>query len=334
MENKLKFIDFCAGIGGGRLGIESTGAKCVGYAEIDKDATNTYKLFYGIEENNFGNVMDIIPNNLPNFDLMIGGFPCQSYSIVGLRKGLNDENGKTINGLINILKIKQPKYFILENVKGLISIDNGNSLKLILSELNKVNYNVSWKLLDSINFGTAQMRERVYFVGVRKDLNNNFDWNNIDYSTNEIDLSNFLIDDGVILNHKTDKTFQKYLNNKYNIGKYDITEILKENYTVIDTRQSDLRIYKNKVPTLRAGRHGILYTKNGKLNKLSSLEALLLQGFPYELALIGKNTFSETKLLKQAGNAMTVNVIQAIANELLGDKNENERYGQIRLANC
>ncbi len=334
LNKEYTFIDFCSGIGGGRQGLEKNGLKCLGYSEIDKDAIKTYQLFYGENEKNYGNVMNIQTSELPDFDVMIGGFPCQSYSIAGLRKGLDDENGQIILGLLKILKKKQPKYFILENVKGLVNINSGNSIRFITDELINANYNVTWKVLDSIDFGVPQMRERVYFVGVRKDIKTEFDWDIVETNKQKSILSRFLIgSNNRVLNHKLDNTFNKYLNNKYNKDKYDIDEILKDDYTVIDTRQSDLRIYKNKVPTLRAGRHGILYTKNGELKKLSSMEALLLQGFEKELSKKAEMRFTEGKLLKQAGNAMTVNVINVIAKTLLDKDKEYERFSQIRFTN-
>ena len=115
-----------------------------------------------------------------------------------------------------------------------------------------------------------------------------------------------------------DKTFNKYLNNKYNKGKYDINKILERDYLVLDTRQSDLRLYENKVPTLRTGRHGILYVKNKKLHKITGYEGLLLQGFPKKIAnKVKKANINNNKLLSQVGNAMTVNVINALCIQLL-----------------
>lgn len=335
MGKEYTFIDFCSGIGGGRLGLEKNGLRCLGYSEIDKDAIETYKLFYGENEKNYGNVMNIQTDELPDFDIMIGGFPCQSYSIVGLRKGLEDENGQIILGLLKILKEKQPKYFILENVKGLVNINDGESIRFIIGELRKTNYNVTWKVLDSIDFGVPQMRERVYFIGIRKDIDIVYNWDAVESEKSKTTLSKFLIGkNNKVLNHKTDTTFNKYLNNKYNKGKYDIDEIIKNDYMVIDTRQSDLRIYKDKIPTLRAGRHGILYVKNRELKKLSSMEALLLQGFKKALAEKAESTFTEGKLLKQAGNAMTVNVIDALVKSLLDEDIEYEKFSQIRFTNC
>lgn len=311
-------MDFCAGIGGGRLGLEALGLECVGYSEIDDNAINTYKLFHGGEEQNYGDLMLINPDELPSFDVMIAGFPCQSFSIVGQRKGLEDLRGQIIFGLIEILKAKNIKYFILENVKGLVNHHKGQTIKIILGELDAAGYHVEYKVLDSQYFGVPQMRERVYFVGIRKDLvrtDRLFTW---PQETPTPKLEDFLIDtENKILDPYRDATFQKYLNNKYNEGKFDIEEILAEDYLVLDTRQSDLRLYRGKVPTLRTGRHGILYVKEGQLKKLSGYEALLLQGFPKSLAEKSKGMIIEGKLLSQAGNAMTVSVIKAIAEQLL-----------------
>lgn len=167
---KIKFIDFCAGIGGGRLGLENLGMQCVGFSEIDKNAEKTYRLFFGEEEKNYGDLMNIDPKDLPDFDLMIAGFPCQTFSVIGQRRGMCDKRGQIIFGLVKIMKAKNLKYFILENVKGLLNHDNGQSLKIILDELDKAGYKVFWKLISSLHYGVPQMRERIYFVGVRKDL--------------------------------------------------------------------------------------------------------------------------------------------------------------------
>jgi len=113
------------------------------------------------------------------------------------------------------------------------------------------------------------------------------------------------------------ETFLKFLDNKYNKGLFKVEKLLKEDYLVLDTRQSDLRLYRGKVPTLRTGRHGILYVRNGKFRKLSGYESLLLQGFPKNLAEKTKGKIADVYLLSQAGNAMTVNTIEAISKNLL-----------------
>lgn len=309
-------MDFCAGIGGGRLGLSDNGLSCVAYSEIDSNPSETYKILHGDKERNYGDLMQINPMELPDFDILIGGFPCQTFSIVGKRAGFNDNRGLIIYGICKILKEKNVPYFILENVKGLVNHDKGRTLETIIKELNNLGYFVKYAILDSSAYGTPQMRERVYIVGMKQGhYEQVFQFPKPKQMQN---LKNFLIDDSDLYLDINNKTFQKYLNNKYNEGKFNINEILENDYLILDTRQSDLRLYKDKCPTLRTGRHGILYVKDKKLRKLSGLESLLLQGFPLDVAerAIKKNILNN-KLLSQAGNAMTVNVIKAIGEELL-----------------
>jgi DNA (cytosine-5)-methyltransferase 1 len=316
----LKFVDFCSGIGAGRVGLHKLGLSCVAFSEINTYSEKTYREFFGEEEKNYGDLMKINPNNLPNFDLIVAGFPCQSFSILGQRKGINDDRGQIIYGLIKIMNSKNLPYFILENVKGLVNHEGGRTFKIILDELDNAGYKVYTRVLNSLHYGVPQMRERIYFVGIRKDLvikNKYFEWPKIIKTPK---LQDYLIDDSELeFNEKNEsyKTFLKYLNNKYNQGLFKIEHLLEENYLILDTRQSDLRLYRDKVPTLRTGRHGILYVKNGKFRKLSGYESLLLQGFPKNLAEKTKNKFTDIYLLSQAGNAMTVNVIEAIGKSLL-----------------
>jgi hypothetical protein len=160
------------------------------------------------------------------------------------------------------------------------------------------------------------MRERVYFVGVRKDLTTDTRFS-FPSAVKGSNIKDYLIDTDNSVLPTNDATFQRYLNNKYNNGKFDLNKILSEDYLILDTRQSDLRLYRDKVPTLRTGRHGILYVKDGRLRKLSGYEALLLQGFPKEIADRTKGRVNETRLLSQAGNAMTVTTVAAITQQLV-----------------
>lgn len=312
----MKFMDFCAGIGGGRIGLEKNNFYCVAHSEINMITNKTYTLFFGKEEKNYGDLMCINTKELPDFDILICGFPCQTFSIVGKREGFSDERGQIIYGIIKILKEKNVPYFILENVKGLVNHNNGETLKVILEELQNAGYYVDYKVLNSENYGVPQLRERIYFVGIKKELmKKSFQWP-LPIETPKI--QDFLIDTDNDILEIDNPIWNKYINNKYNAGRFDIKELLKEEYLVLDWRQSDLRLYRGKTPTLRTGRHGILYVKNGKLKKLSGYEALLLQGFPKELAdRAKKEKINNNKLLSQAGNAMTVTVIKEIGKSLL-----------------
>jgi DNA (cytosine-5)-methyltransferase 1 len=321
MDESLKFIDFCSGIGAGRIGLEKKGMQCIGFSEIDKNAEKTYRLFFGDEEKNYGDLTKINPKQLPDFDFLIAGFPCQTFSVIGQRKGMDDKRGQIIFSLIEILKEKNIKYFLLENVKGLVNHDGGNSFKVILKALDEAGYNVSYKVLNSLDYGVPQMRERIYFVGFKKDiLPKNFSFQFPKPNLINKDLKDFLIDNVEMNDSEKKQTFQtflRYLGNSYNKNNYKIPDMLKQEYLVVDTRQSDLRQYINKVPTLRLGRHGILYVKESKFRKLSGYEALLLQGIPRYFAEVAKNNMPDITLLKQAGNAMTATTIEAIGKKMV-----------------
>lgn len=332
MEKKLKFFDFCSGIGGGRIGMEEVGFECVGHSEIDLNTAKTYEKFFN-DSRNYGDLTKIDLKELPEFDIMIAGFPCQTFSIAGKREGFEDNRGLIIYSLIKIMKTKNVKYFLLENVKGLLNHDKGKTLRIIKNELEKAGYNLYTKVLNSINFGVPQMRERIYLVGFRKDLDNySFEFpieENIIYN-----LENYIDTENVSELDKNNETFNKYLKNKYNKEKkYKIEDILTWENSIIDYRQSDLRRYNGYFPTLRTGRHGLLYIKNRKIVRLNGYEALLLQGFPKEIAEMVKKDkfFVNNTVLSQAGNAMTVNVIKKIAGKMKQAIESKERFFNGKL---
>ncbi|AIK16710.1 DNA (cytosine-5-)-methyltransferase [Glaesserella parasuis] len=311
----LTFMDFCSGIGGGRLGLELNGMQCVGHSEIDPEPDTTYQIFFN-DRNNLGDLTQIDIQKLPDFDVMLAGFPCQTFSIAGKREGFEDDRGQIIYHLADILTWKKVPYFILENVKGLVNHNKGQTLKSIIQLLEQCGYDVYYQVLDSQFYGVPQMRERIYFVGIRKDIKHK----PFEFPTPEPikDIAECLIEERDYIFDENNPTFQKYLHNKYNNNKVELNNILQKDYQVIDWRQSDFRCYEKKSPTLRTGRHGILYTKDGKLRKLSGYEALLLQGFPKHIASkVVEYNIPENKILSQAGNAMTVTVIQKIAEQLL-----------------
>ncbi len=264
----LSFFDFCSGIGGGRLALELNGFKCLGFSEIDKAAIKTYKEFFDTkDELEFADLTKINAYDLPDFDLLLCGFPCQSFSIVGKREGFdNKEKGQIIFYLIEILKVKKPSFFILENVKGLLNHNKGKSLQKILELLRACGYELSYKLLNSVDFALPQSRERVYFVGVRKDLKKSFDFSLLEKkSACLVDFLNPNETNKFCKNSSKYQTFLKFLENKYNKNRINLNELLQKNFLIIDTRQSDLRTYENKIPTLRCDRQGILYVYNKEL---------------------------------------------------------------------
>jgi DNA (cytosine-5)-methyltransferase 1 len=162
----IKFIDLFAGIGGFRLAFESLDATCVFSAEIDKYACKTYETNF--RENPYCDVSTLDANTLPDFDILCAGFPCQPFSLAGHRKGFQDTRGTLFFDIERILEVKQPKAFILENVKGLVNHDKGKTLQVILETLEKkLNYKVFYKVLNSKDYAVPQNRERIYIIGFR-----------------------------------------------------------------------------------------------------------------------------------------------------------------------
>lgn len=312
------FFDFCSGIGGGRLGLEKCGLKCVGHSDTSRLSDSTYmQIFDTCHDKNYGNLKKLNKDNLPEFDLLIAGFPCQTFSVIGRKAGFNDDRGQIIFHLIRILSEVRPKCFILENVRGLVTHDKGQTIKTILKEFENIDYQVSYKVITSLEHGVPQMRQRVYFVGFDKKTNlsgEGFKWIEPEQTP---PLSKYLIDSDNEITEENLNKFRYYLNNPTNKGLYEPEDFICEEYLIIDTRMSDLRLYRGKVPTLRAQRDGIYYIKNHKICALTGYEALLLQGFPKEYADRVKNTVTDRHLLMQAGNAMTVNVIEKLGKAIL-----------------
>jgi len=138
---------------------------CVGYSEIDKHAIQTFQERFGKEIKNYGDATTINTSELPDFDLLVGGFPCQAFSIAGKRAGFEDTRGTLIFDVVRVLRDKRPRHFVLENVKGLLSHEGGKTFAAILEVLTDTGYDVSWSIHNSKNYGVPQNRERVYLIG-------------------------------------------------------------------------------------------------------------------------------------------------------------------------
>lgn len=165
----MKFLDLFAGIGGFRLGMESAGHECVGFCEIDKFARKSYKAIHDtkgeIELHDITTVSDDTIRGIGYVDVICGGFPCQAFSIAGARRGFEDTRGTLFFEIARFASILKPRYLFLENVKGLLNHDRGNTFEAILSTLDELGYEVEWQVLNSKNFGVPQNRERVFIIG-------------------------------------------------------------------------------------------------------------------------------------------------------------------------
>ena len=162
-EKEIRYFSMFTGVGGFELGIGDK-AECIGFSEIDKYANElTSKKFPNIT--NFGDCTKINPSELPDFDMLCGGFPCQSFSIAGKRRGFQDTRGTMFFEVARILEVKKPKLVFLENVKGLLNHDKGETFKVIIQTLSELGYDVQWMVLNSKFFGVPQNRERVFIIG-------------------------------------------------------------------------------------------------------------------------------------------------------------------------
>lgn len=315
MENKIKCASFFAGVGGIDIGFESTDLFKVIYAnEIDANAVKTY-------ETNFNTKVDcqdihnVEPKNLPNFDIMLGGFPCQAFSIAGYRQGFDDEKGRgsLFFELIRIMKVKKPKVVFLENVKNLVSHDDGNTFRVILETLESCGYHVKYQVLNAKDFGNIpQNRERIYIVAFRnKKLYQKFEF------PSPIELTTKL-EDMIDFETKIDK---KFYYSKDNCCFFDqLKAEINQPSTIYQWRRVYVRQNKSGVcPTLTAnmgmGGHNVplILAKNG-IRKLTPHECFNLQGFPFDYKLPAD--MAMTHLYKQAGNSVVVSVIHRIAQNI------------------
>ena len=175
--SKFNFIDLFSGIGGFRIPLEKLGGKCVAYSEIDKHAIDVYRKNFNTNNETFlGDITKV--KKTPKADLIVGGVPCQAWSVAGKKKGFDDPRGKLWKDTIRLIRINKPKTFIFENVKGLYDPRNKSSLDLIIKEFKKCGYDVFHKVLNAYDFGLPQNRDRLFIVGIKKHKNNKFSFPN------------------------------------------------------------------------------------------------------------------------------------------------------------
>ncbi len=307
------FIDLFAGIGGFRLACQLNGGKCVFSSEWDPDAQKTY--FHNFGEFPFGDITSSkIKENIPKkFDLLCAGFPCQAFSIAGYRRGFEDTRGTLFFDVATILRERRPKSFILENVKNLVAHDNGRTFKVIQQTLSDLGYRVFYRILNSMDYANIpQNRERIIIVGFDPEQVREYDRF---VFPEKIELTKTIHD--CINYHETDKSLYYTEESPYYT---QLKENMIDPNTVYQWRRQYVRRNKSNVcPTLTAnmgtGGHNVplIITKNG-FRKLTPKECLNFQGFPenYEFPNIAKS-----KQYKQAGNSVTVPLIQSVVKNIV-----------------
>lgn len=296
---KFRFIDLFAGIGGIRLGFESVGGKCIFSSEWDKYAQDTYEANFG--ERPQGDITQIKPQTIPEHDILLAGFPCQAFSICGDRHGFLDTRGTLFFNIEEILRIKLPYAFLLENVKNLKSHDKGRTFQTIISHLEDLGYYIYHTVLNSLDFGIPQKRERTLIVGFRDNINFAFP-KPINIKPN---LSSILENDSEVdKRYFASPTIRKnrLLKVKPN---YPTPSIWHEN------KSGNISALEYSC-ALRAGASYNYLLVNG-IRRLTPKELLRLQGFPDDFKIV----VPYTQIRKQTGNSVTVPVIEAVARQMI-----------------
>ena len=319
---KFTFIDLFAGVGGFRIALQNLGGNCVFSSEIDKYAKKTYEANFG--EVPFGDITKISENDIPEHDILCAGFPCQSFSIAGKRKGFKDETrGTLFFDIARIIEAKKPKAFFLENVKGLTNHDKGRTLKTILKVLrDDLNYYVPEpKIINAKDFGVPQNRERIFIIGFRKDLGiNHFEYPKP--TNKKVKFADIKEENPVSVKYYISTVYQATLKNhkqrhadKGNGFGYEIIDdnqcanaivvggMGRERNIVVDCRLTDFTpITKIKGEVNRDG-----------WRRMTPREWARLQGFPDKFII----PVSDAQAYKQFGNSVAIPAIQATAKILV-----------------
>lgn len=320
MERKYKVASMFAGIGGICLGFKRAGADIIWANDIDKYACITYRENFGSDYLIEGDICEISAGDIPDFDILTSGFPCQPFSIAGYQKGFRDERGNLFFETVRILEGKKPRAFLLENVKNLVSHDRGKTFRIICDALKSLGYHIRYQVMNSMEYGNVpQNRERIYIVGfINKEECDRF------YFPEPIPLTQTIND---IVDKSIKQEDRYYYNTKSKYYDMLVKNITKED-TIYQLRRVYVRENKSKVcPTLTAnmgtGGHNVPLVKDKYgIRKLTPRECLLFQGFPKNYK-IPKNV-SDAQLYKQAGNSVTVPVIERIAKNMISVMEETD----------
>ena len=304
---KFKYIDLFAGIGGIRIPFQELGGRCVFTSEWDSFAVKTYKTNFGGEV--YGDITKIKSDDIPDFDLLLGGFPCQPFSQAGLHKGFSDTRGTLFFEVERIIKDKRPKAFLLENVKQLVGHDHGNTFSVIIEHLKALNYSVDYKILAAKDFGVPQIRERIYIVGFDKDYYNLNDTFHFEFPTPPCtptrvgDILQGNVNDKYTISDRLWEGHQKRKMNNKSQGKGFGYSLFTAESPYTSTISA--RYYKD-------GSEVLIAQEGKNPRKLTPRECARLQGFPEDYII----PVSDCRAYKQFGNSVAVPVIRAIAKQM------------------
>jgi len=304
----FSFIDLFAGIGGIRIPFQELGGKCVFSSEWDSFAKKTYSINFGEEPK--GDITKIQTDEIPDFDILLAGFPCQPFSQAGLKKGFADTRGTMFFEIERIIKDKRPKAFLLENVKQLRTHDKGRTLDIILTHLKNLNYYVSYQILRAADFGVPQNRERIYIVGIDASHFNipesyefqfplpTYQKTNVGSILEEDVDKKYTLSDSLWAGHQRRKEQHRKKGNGFGYSLF--------NKDSEYTNTISARYYKD-------GSEILIEQKSKNPRKLTPRECARLQGFPEEFII----PVSDMQAYKQFGNSVAVPVVRQVAKRMI-----------------
>lgn len=311
---QFTFIDLFAGIGGMRIAFEGAGGKCVLTCEIDDNATRTYQENFKPKHSHLyaKDICQLESSEIPKHDVLVAGFPCQPYSMAGLRKGLKDSRGQVFLEITRILQDKQPAAFLLENVKGMVEHDQGKTFKFMCESLESVGYSIKHQVLNSMTHANIpQNRARVFIVGMRQQeqiLGFEF--------PAEIKLTKTIND----CLDSSSVTERHIYNERFGCYSEIVKSVIKTD-TIYQWRRQYVRENKSKAcPTLTAnmgsGGHNVPLINDPihGIRKLTPRETANFQGFPTKFKF--PKGLAESKLYHQFGNSVTIPLIERIAQNI------------------
>ncbi len=305
--SQYEFVDLFAGIGGTRLALERNGCSCVFSSEIDEDAIKTYE--HNFNETPEGDINEIDAAEIPDHDILVGGFPCPSFSIIGKKEGFDSEKGALFFEIERILDQKRPESFLLENVKNLASIGGGDVLDEIIHRLESLGYYVHYEVLNALDFGLPQKRERIIFVGFQE--NYDFEFPEGRDETPKLES---------VLEENPDPEYEAtdYIKEKRSdaVDEDDIFEPAMWH----ENKGGNISLMPHS-PALRANASYNYILVNGKRHP-TPREMLRLQGFPEDFEVKGT---ARTKIRKQLGNTVPINMIEDVAANVVDTLDEKNR---------
>ena len=315
-DREFRFIDLFAGIGGIRLAFEQVGGSCVFTSEWDESCQAMYLENFGEKPN--GDITKVVANDIPDHEILTAGFPCQAFSIIGNKRGFEDTRGTLFFDVVRILKVKQPRAFLLENVKQLMTHDGGKTFNVIMDQLKNLGYFVHHKVLNGLDFGVPQKRERTIIVGFSENYPFEFPTNGPKAKS----LSDILQPEKEVDNkHLLSDYFRNKLQRKL---KEQGKQISARPVVIHENKSGNLGIHSFSTALRANGSHNYI-TLNGE-RRFTPRELLRLQGYSDDFRIV----VPDSQVRKQAGNSVVIPKIEAVAKAMLNSMSKEPEYKPIQ----